>query len=968
MIPPVIMEVRARAGEAAAVVEAESRAVVASLRQASIAAERQAVQAEAASVRAAARAERLSARAATQTGEAAAATARTAEEAALQANRAAEAATRARAEADRAAAEVRSASAGAAAGAAQLNRTAKAAFAGTAAAAALVGYEGVKMAGNFQQSMTLLQTGAGELKSNLDLVGKGILAMAGEVGTSAEEIAKHMYTVESAGYHGADGLKVLQAAEEGAKTDGADAAVVADALTTVMKDMHAPASQAADVMSKMVTAVGQGKMRMDDFAGSIHSVLPNAAALHIEFAQVAGALATMTAQGMSADQSAQNLNHTIVKLAAPTTAMTTAMASYGLNAADVAKDLGKNGLTGTMDMLVNAITTHMGPAGLTLRSAFNQSKAAAGDAKRMFDSLPASAQNLAKEFQSGKVTMGEFTKSVKGLDPASANLIKQWAAMENRAHGFSDALKSGGQDSQTFTAALKSMLGDQTGLQVALHLTGKATGDFNNAVKTISNAVPEASGHVKDWKEVNENFNQTIAKLKAGFQSFLIEIGQHLIPIIMAVIGFFEHHTTTAKVLAAVILGSVVAFATLGAVMWANTAATKAWAFATATARGESMLAQIAIKAWTAAQWLWNAAMDANPIGLVIIAIAALVAGFIYAYTHSETFRNVVQAAMHGVVVAFQWVWDKMQQFGSWLASVFGPVISAFVDAWNLNWKIMSAVVSGAWSFIKVLFQAIWIGMTPIRIAVAVLVAAFKIQWALIVDAVKIAWFLIKGYFDLWVKYVGGPLVSMLTTLWGWARTVFSAIAHVVSAMWSAVYPILRAVVVSGFNYIVSGIHMMQSAWNTTWNAVKSVLVGAWNFIKPILDKIGSAINTVSGAIDRVIGGITSAGNAASGFLSHIPGLAGGTDNWGGGVTWVGENGPELLWLPPHSAVTPNRESLRMSAVGAGRAGGGGGAGAPSTALAQVTVVMEGQAVYRANQVVTLQYDKRNGFNGLSPR
>lgn len=62
-----------------------------------------------------------------------------------------------------------------------------------------------------------------------------------------------------------------------------------------------------------------------------------------------------------------------------------------------------------------------------------------------------------------------------------------------------------------------------------------------------------------------------------------------------------------------------------------------------------SSIAQRAVAAattvMTGAQWLLNAAMSANPIGRVVVAIAALVGGLIYAYQNSETFRNVVNAA-----------------------------------------------------------------------------------------------------------------------------------------------------------------------------------------------------------------------------------------------------------------------------------------------------------------------------------
>lgn len=59
-----------------------------------------------------------------------------------------------------------------------------------------------------------------------------------------------------------------------------------------------------------------------------------------------------------------------------------------------------------------------------------------------------------------------------------------------------------------------------------------------------------------------------------------------------------------------------------------------------------------ATAAYTAAQWLLNAALTANPIGLVIAAIALLVAGIVVAYKRSETFRNVIHT-----------VWDWLKKF-----------------------------------------------------------------------------------------------------------------------------------------------------------------------------------------------------------------------------------------------------------------------------------------------------------------
>ena len=68
-----------------------------------------------------------------------------------------------------------------------------------------------------------------------------------------------------------------------------------------------------------------------------------------------------------------------------------------------------------------------------------------------------------------------------------------------------------------------------------------------------------------------------------------------------------------------------------------------------------------------AAQWVLNAAMNANPIGLVVVAIAALVAGLVVAYQKSETFRNIVNAAFCVVKNVMKGVLDWITGNLGWL-------------------------------------------------------------------------------------------------------------------------------------------------------------------------------------------------------------------------------------------------------------------------------------------------------------
>jgi phage-related protein len=88
----------------------------------------------------------------------------------------------------------------------------------------------------------------------------------------------------------------------------------------------------------------------------------------------------------------------------------------------------------------------------------------------------------------------------------------------------------------------------------------------------------------------------------------------------------------------------------------------------------------VATGLWTGAQWLLNAALTANPIGIVIAVIALLVVAIIVAYKKSDTFRAIVQAAMRGVVAAFGWLWDKAKAVFGWIKG---------------NWRLIFAILTG---------------------------------------------------------------------------------------------------------------------------------------------------------------------------------------------------------------------------------------------------------------------------------
>lgn len=106
----------------------------------------------------------------------------------------------------------------------------------------------------------------------------------------------------------------------------------------------------------------------------------------------------------------------------------------------------------------------------------------------------------------------------------------------------------------------------------------------------------------------------------------------------------------------------------------------------------------------TAAQWALNAALNANPIGLVIIAITALVAGIMYLWNTNEGFREGVikvwNAIKDAAVAVWNWLVEAFKKWGAAiLAVVLGPIamLALFVAK---HWEQIKAAAAAAWNAI----------------------------------------------------------------------------------------------------------------------------------------------------------------------------------------------------------------------------------------------------------------------------
>lgn len=265
---------------------------------------------------------------------------------------------------------------------------------------------------------------------------------------------------------------------------------------------------------------------------------------------------------------------------------------------------------------------------------------------------------------------------------ARAGVAAANARVDESQGKLNASLTEGGRSSQAAKLAAEKLKVAQENLTAAHKTQLPVTLTLKQALSKMADtysgqAAAKAAG-----------FDGTQQRLKTTMHEFEVEVGDKLIPTLQSMFDFLikdgipaaEHlghwiqqNEVWLKPLVVTIGGAVLAYKAYNIVNGIAQTLTKAWKGLFA----EQVVAQEAATAATgeqaAAQTELDAAMDANPIGLIVVALGALVAGLLYAYKHSETFRTIVNAALHGVEVGFTHLW-----------AVVRPVLGFIEDHWKL--------------------------------------------------------------------------------------------------------------------------------------------------------------------------------------------------------------------------------------------------------------------------------------------
>ncbi|WP_028635876.1 phage tail protein [Nocardioides sp. URHA0032] len=401
--------------------------------------------------------------------------------------------------------------------------------------------------------------------------------------------------------------------------------------------------------------------------------------------------------------------------------------------------------------------------------------------------------------------------------------------------------------------------------------------------------------------EVKKQFGGAAASMatpaeraKVAFANLKEQIGTALLPVIDRLLTFFSGKLVPAisSFISQVQSGTGAGGAFASAFRGATSVLSTVFGFINGNREafgifaGTILAVVAAVKIWTAVQTALNIVMSANPVGLVVIALAALVAGLVMAYKHSETFRNVVDGV-----------------FG-FLKTVVAATIGFIAD----HWQLIVSIVGGPLAAIGILVVKHW--------------GAIK---GFVMGAVSAVIGFVRDHWRLIITIIGGPLglaVALVTKYWGQIKSVTSTVWNAVKAVIQTQINAAKAVVSTAiaairgyFNLIGAIVDKVRGWFGAMLSAIKSKLGEAVQFVGSIPGKIKSALGDLSnmlysagraligGLIKGIVDRAKDVAGAVSGIADHVKGFFGGSPV---------EHGPLLPW----NTGTPGKVLMGMLAKG----------------------------------------------------
>lgn len=380
---------------------------------------------------------------------------------------------------------------------------------------------------------------------------------------------------------------------------------------------------------------------------------------------------------------------------------------------------------------------------------------------------------------------------------------------------------------------------------------------FKNTFSIISSLVSPVIDLVKKlWDKISEAGSQqsVIETLDSAF-SMVGSTIESVTGFVKGLVDWFKQGGTGVDVLKAAFvgLGTILGgYAVYQGILKGIALAQQAWGIATGVWSAITSGA-------TAIQMAFNAAIAANPIGIIVIAIMAVVAALVYFFTQTTAGKQI---------------W---QDFINWIKNAWQGISSFFSGLWNGIVQIFNTTVTAIHDFVVPIFNTIASG---IQIAMNLIWSVIQIAWQLIKVTIEFVVGGIIAYIKFGfntlvsiIQFVMNIIKSVITTVWNFISPfimgVVNGIKNAISIAWNAISSIISSVMNAIKSFIVPIWNSIKAVISSVMNAIKSVISSIWNSIKSVVSSVVNTIkNTVTSIFNAIKATVTSIWNGIKNAIS----------------------------------------------------------------------------------------------------
>lgn len=804
---------------------------------------------------------------------------------------------------------------------AKLAAVGKVAMIGLGVAVAAVGYESVKLAANFDQTMELIHTQAGAAQSEVEGLKDQVLKLAPAVGIGPEKLAEGLYHIESTGFRGKEAMDILAASARLAAMGLADLDTVTFAMSGTMAVGMKDIRDAADATNYLNTIVGMGDMRMDKLASAIGTgILPAFKSAGLGMMDFGASIATITDNSVGADEAATRLRMTISMMAAPSGPAIKALKSIGLGQYDLAKDMRQpDGLL----VAVKDLKAHLEAAGL---SAVEQNAV------------------IARAFGGGRTSS------------AIQTLLQETDRLESKYHQLGDANSRAAKAEEAWAQQQKQFKQQLHELTAQLQVWGIKIGNF--LIPKIQAVVSWMSKHTEAVK---------IAAIAIG-TVLVVAIAAYTVAMVQAAIATIA---ATWPILLIILAIAAIGVGIYLLVKHWDTAwglikrtALAVWQFILLNWHTiwDNGIKKGAIAVWGWLVSAWHATLHA--LGAAVGWVKSNVIDPIVRFW-DDAFVKPTIAVWHfllsvwrGVLAVINWEAKFAEGF---LSTVFNTMRQRVLAIVLPTWHMMQWVWALVWGGITA--TASWAWNNVLLPTFHALRATWDWVWAAVVATALWAWnSVLKPTWDAIVKYGIHPLVDAYHWLEWQFLGAWLGIQRTADDAWKVLKIIWGWLRKDGIEPVRDWMKWLADEWHGFWHAMGDAVSWVWvNLIRPVIDRIKDGIASVKQAFND----IKNAPGAAGEKLAHLAGF----DNGG----WVpGAPGAPMLAIVHGGEYVLSRD---MIAAGAGAkpissppaaAGGSGGSGGGGRRVLENRLYVDGRELHVALIPHAQRYKQRNGTTGLS--